>query len=96
MKQVYKNLTGVDVEQQKGLGDERAKGYIGEFEVLSQILKSVEGKFKILMNLKVPIEGKTTEIDLLMLHETGIYVFEVKNYKGIIYGDMNGKRWTAH
>lgn len=38
------------------------------------------------MNLNIPIEdGKTTEIDLLMIHETGIYVFEIKHYKGTIY-----------
>lgn len=96
MKQAYKNLTGVDVERQKELRNERAKGYIGEFEVLSEILQYVEGKFKVLMNLNVPIDGKKTEIDLLMIHETGIYVFEVKNYKGIIYGDLDGKRWTQY
>ena len=93
MKQAYKNLTGVDVERQKALRNERAKGYIGEVEVLSELLQYVEGKFKVLMNLNVPIDGKKTEIDLLMIHETGIYVFEVNNYKGIIYGDLDGKRW---
>lgn len=93
MKQAYKNLTGVDVERQKALRNERAKGYIGEFEVLSELLQYVEGKFKVLMNLNVAIDGKKIEIDLLMIHETGIYVFEVNNYKGIIYGDLDGKRW---
>lgn len=30
------------------------------------------------------MKGKTTEIDLLMIHEKGIFVFESKNYSGWI------------
>ena len=29
-----------------------------------------------------------------MLHETGIYVFESKNYSGWIFGNENGQYWT--
>lgn len=96
IEKIYRNLSGVELNDQSTISDERAKGYVGEFRVLSEVLASIEGDFKILMNLHVPINSKKTEIDLLMIHETGIYVFEVKNYKGIIYGDMDGKRWTAH
>lgn len=96
IKNIYQNLSGVNVNDQFGISDGRAKGYVGEFAVLSEVLQKIEGQFKILMNLNVPIDGKTTEIDLLMIHETGIYVFEVKNYKGTIYGDMDGKRWTQY
>lgn len=96
IKNIYQNLSGVNVNDQFGISDGRAKGYVGEFAVLSEVLQKIEGKFKVLMNLNVPIDGKTTEIDLLMIHETGIYVFEVKNYKGTIYGDMDGKRWTQY
>lgn len=39
-------------------------------------------------NLYLPKEdGSTTEIDLIMLSETGILVFESKNYSGWIFGD---------
>jgi len=47
--------------------------------------------------LNIPTEGeKTTEIDLVLIHETGIYVFEIKHYKGIIYGDDTGNIWTQY
>ena len=29
-----------------------------------------------------------------MIHSTGIYVFEIKHYKGIIYGNVNDNKWT--
>lgn len=97
MDTTYKNLTGVDIEQQKRLWDERGKGYYGEYLVLSELYPHIPGTCKILMNIKIPNgEGKTTEIDLLLIHETGFYVFEVKHYKGTIYGNSADKNWTQY
>jgi hypothetical protein len=39
-------------------------------------------------------DGSTTEIDLIMIDETGIYVFESKNYSGWIFGDEKRKNWV--
>ena len=36
----------------------------------------------------------TTEIDLIMITTTGVYVFESKNYSGWIFWDENTKFWT--
>lgn len=38
-------------------------------------------------------ERKSSEIDLILLHETGIYVVESKNYSGWIKGDENQEQW---
>ena len=82
IKNVYKQLTNVDIEEQKRLWDERGKGYYGEYLVFFELYKKMAGNGKILMNLNIPTEnGGTTEIDLLLIHETGIYVFEIKNLK---------------
>ena len=40
------------------------------------------------------MKGKTTEIDLLMIHEKGIFVFESKNYSGWIFGSEDQLKWT--
>jgi hypothetical protein len=49
----------------------------------------------LLTNVYLPKEdGTTTEIDLIMISATGIYVFESKNYSGWIFGDENTKFWT--
>ena len=82
ISETYKKLTGVDIEQQKYMWDERGKGYYGEFLVFREIYSYISGCCKILMNIEIPtLEGGTTEIDLVMIHETGLYVFEIKHYK---------------
>ena len=97
IKDIYKQLTNVNIEEQKRLWDERGKGYYGEYLVFCELYKKIVGNCKILMNLNIPTEnGKTTEIDLLMIHETGIYVFEIKHYKGKIYGNDTGEIWTQY
>lgn len=97
MNEIYIQLTNINIEEQKKLWDERGKGYYGEFLVLCELYKNIIGNCKILMNLKIPTKnGKTTEIDLVLIHETGIYVFEIKHYKGTIYGDDTGNIWTQY
>lgn len=96
-KKAYIQLTNVDIEKEKILWDERGKGYYGEYLVFCELYKKLIGTCKILMNLNIPTSnGKTTEIDLLLIHETGIYVFEVKHYKGTIYGKDTDKIWTQY
>ncbi len=97
IKTIYKQLTNVDIDQQKQIWDERGKGYYGEYLVFCELYKSIAGAGKILMNLNVPIDdSKTTEIDLVLIHETGIYVFEIKHYKGTIYGRDTDPIWTQY
>lgn len=92
---IYKQLTNVDIETQKQLWNDRGKGYYGEYLVFCELYKHLSGMGKILMNINIPIENnKTTEIDLLLIHETGIYVFEMKHYKGTIYGRDTDEFWT--
>lgn len=70
------------------------KGAYGEFLVFEMLESLGEGN-RILTNIYLPAEnGRTTEIDLLMVHPTGIYVFESKNYSGWIFGDEKGRNWT--
>lgn len=97
MNDIYKQLTNIDIEKQKILWDERGKGYYGEFLVFCELYKNISGNCKILMNLNIPTKNeKTTEIDLIMIHETGIYVFEIKHYNGTIYGKITDNIWTQY
>lgn len=49
---------------------------------------------QILRNVYIPNgKGGTSEIDLLVVSKKGIFVFEVKNYGGRIYGDMKRQKW---
>lgn len=52
---------------------------------------------QILRNVYIPTKnGKTSEIDLLVVSKKGIFVFEVKNYGGNIYGDANRSKWIQY
>lgn len=69
------------------------KGNYGEF-LTFDYLEKLDGHHKLMTNLYIPKkDGSTTEIDLIMLSETGIYVFESKNYSGWIFGDDKNKNW---
>lgn len=71
------------------------KGQFGEYATEYALShKNIDGHLKIFKNLYVPYKGKTAEIDLLMLHEKGIFVFESKNYSGWILGDLDQLNWT--
>ena len=94
---VYERLTGINIGEQVSEWNARGKGYYGEFLLFSELYHHLPGSCKILMNLQIPSEhGKTTEIDLLLIHETGLYVFEAKHYKGTIIGKIEETHWTQY
>lgn len=69
------------------------KGEIGENLLISMLNKKYPD-FIILNNLYIPIsDSKTTQIDVVALHTTGIYVFECKNFYGKIYGGLYKDYW---
>ena len=70
-------------------------GQFGEFATDYALTnKNPDGELVVFKNIYVPTQGKTTEIDLLMIHEKGIFVFESKNYSGWIFGSADQLNWT--
>ncbi|MCD8132046.1 MAG: NERD domain-containing protein [Lachnospiraceae bacterium] len=70
------------------------KGTKGEF-LTWKYLQKLSGYKKYLFNCYLPKDnGETTEIDVILLHESGIYVFESKNYSGWIFGTETQQYWT--
>ena len=71
----------------------RNKGRLGEFYTY-KYLKSLKGYKRYLFNLYLPKENdETTELDVVLLHESGLYVFESKNYSGWIFGTETQQYW---
>ena len=69
-------------------------GKLGEYETY-RCIQSLDGYRKFLFNCYIPKEdGTTVEIDVILIHESGIYVFESKNYSGWIFGTETQKQWT--
>ncbi len=53
--------------------------------------------YRILRNVYIPKRnGEFSEIDVLLLHETGVYVFESKNLSGNIYGNADKPQWLRY
>ena len=96
MKEMYREMTNVDIDEQRKLWDERGKGYYGEYKVFVKLCGNISDRAKIMMNLVIPNEDHRTELDMVIIHETGLYVFEVKHYKGNVYGKTDDYTWTQY
>lgn len=69
------------------------KGHYGEF-LTFEVIESIEQYGHILTNVYLPTAQGMTEVDLIYIHHTGVFVFESKNYDGWIFGNENHKEWT--
>lgn len=70
-------------------------GQFGEFATEFALTNNnLRGELVVFKNVYVPTKEKTSEIDLLMIHEKGIFVFESKNYSGWIFGSAEQLNWT--
>lgn len=89
VRKKYKQESGISYW--KSIND---KGSYGEYLTFKE-LEKIKGNHKILTNVYLPCgNGKTTEIDLIYIHESGIYVIESKNYSGWIFGNEKDRYWT--
>ena len=59
-----------------------------------RLANNLDGYAKTVHNVYVPHKGRTSELDVLMVHEKGIFVFESKNYSGWIFGAADQQKWT--
>ena len=70
------------------------RGDAGE-NIIYNALNKVHGRKALLPNCYIPVGQKgTTEIDMVFLHESGLYVIESKNYSGWIFGNEEQEHWT--
>lgn len=87
---VYYKETGIEYENM--ITD---TGKAGEYATYKAI-KDIPGYKRFVFNTYVEKgNGKTTEIDIIMIHEKGIFVIECKNYNSFISGDESQKNWCA-
>ena len=93
----YIRFRGSDYRESSGNGFLKTvsdRGNYGEF-LTYYYLEKLEGTYRLMTNLYIPkADGSTTEIDLIMITKTGIYVIESKNYSGWIFGDEKSRNWT--
>lgn len=70
------------------------KGNYGEFKLYRKVIR-VFGKAAVMTNLYLDNKNtEHTEIDVLAISNKSVYVFEMKNYGGYIYGSQKDQYWT--
>lgn len=69
------------------------KGNIAEYYTW-KILDSQPEHKKVLINLYVPNDNHTSEIDSILINKYGIFVIESKGYSGWIFGNEKDRTWT--
>ena len=57
-------------------------------------LVTLPDTYTLFNNLCVPFDGKTIEIDLLAVGPNGVFIVEVKHYRGHLTGNGCSQRWT--
>ncbi len=90
----YKKGTYYQVTKHPYLSVRFNIGRYGEYLTYKYLKKFEKGGAKFLFNIYIPKEkDETTEIDVLMICNKGLFVFESKNYSGWIFGSENQKYW---
>lgn len=74
------------------------RGDVGEQIIYDTLVKKYGvPKNQILRNVYIPTKnGKTTEIDILVVSRRGLMIFECKNFSGTVYGDAKRKNWLYY
>lgn len=71
------------------------EGSYGEYLVYERLKHHEQSGAKFLFNCYLAKEdGRTSEIDVMLICQGGIFVFESKNYSGWIWGDGDSMEWT--
>ena len=74
-------------ERDGRLGEEYAAGFIGSI---------LNDEDRLFTNVKVSYDGKDAELDEVIVSPRGVFVIEVKNYKGELRGDTADYEWTKY
>lgn len=82
------------IQKHKNMAKNYKIGKAGEDKVYEILKKTVPPKSILLSNLYLTSKDKITEVDLVLVTIKGVFVFEIKNYAGSIYGNEKLQNWT--
>ncbi|RYE55689.1 MAG: NERD domain-containing protein [Sphingobacteriales bacterium] len=72
----------------------RIKGAIGEETVAFRLARLPKSEYKVINNLVLSSDSRTSQIDHLIISDYGLFVIETKNIKGWIFGRESSEYWT--
>lgn len=71
------------------------RGWFGEKKVSSR-LRTLPNDYILFDDVYINVEGRSVQIDHVVVSVYGIFVIETKNYTGWIYGSDNSEYWTKN
>ena len=83
----YQNLDDLEIKYAGKQGEKIAGN------VIARLLNEDD---YLLSNVKVSFEEHQTEIDKLIINSHGIYIIEVKNFSGCLFGSEKDKEWQKY
>lgn len=90
----YDSIKKFKSEEKKHKTKAEKLGDAGEREVQRLLMTLPYNKYKVMRNIMInTYNGGTTQIDFLVVSLYGIFVIEVKNYSGTVFGKYNSQNW---
>ena len=83
----YSSFFNIETERERA-------GRIGEQQAYKYICQVKRDDDVILKNVEFNYNGQDCEIDYVVINKYGVYIIEVKYYRGYINGDANSKTWS--
>ncbi len=80
-------------DYERGQREIKDDGNFGEAICKGEIKRIFRSDDILINNICLNINGKETEIDNLIINKNGIFIIEVKNYNGTLYGDIDDFEW---
>jgi hypothetical protein len=75
---------------------ERRAGRLGEI-IATDIIKGVlREEDYLLTNVSISYDGRPAELDNVVVNKYGVFIIEVKNYKGCLYGEEDDYTWKKY
>ena len=76
------------------INNHKIKGFIGESNVASTLRRLPSDEYKVLNNILINSEGRSSQIDHVVVSRYGIFVIETKKFSGWIHGNEKSQNWT--
>jgi len=77
----------------RNIFDPPNKGTIGESRVANRLNRIQGEEYRTINDVLITIDGKSSQIDHIVVSTYGIFVIETKNYSGWIHGNENSQYW---
>lgn len=90
---IAKNLQFPNIYIEPGNRREGRRGEIAATNVIKSVIREGDLLFT---NVEVSFENKPAELDNVVINKFGVFIIEVKNYKGRLYGSEDDYEWIKY